>query len=172
QLRKISVTIHHSPTLLLPAWERAVEIVKLKLKKLPRDVRTRWNSTFRMLDVALEYRMAIERMTDAQANNLRRWELDEREWEIARQLRDILQVSSHFVGEDAPTLTDVIPSMDIIDERLATDTTNAELDPAIRIAIGCAKRTINHYYDKSDESAAYRISMSEYCITLLYACHS
>lgn len=42
--------------------------------------------------------MAIERMTDAQANNLRRWELDEREWEIARQLRDILQVSSHFVG--------------------------------------------------------------------------
>lgn len=75
-------------------------------------------------------------------------------------------------GEDAPTLTDVIPSMDIIDERLATDTTNAELDPAIRIAIGCAKRTINHYYDKSDESAAYRISMSEYCITLLYACHS
>ncbi|EPT01250.1 hypothetical protein FOMPIDRAFT_1090595, partial [Fomitopsis schrenkii] len=70
KLRKISKSIHNSPTLLLPAWERAVEAVKLKFKKLPHDVRTRWNSTFRMLDVALEYREAIERMTEAQANNL------------------------------------------------------------------------------------------------------
>ncbi|EPT01249.1 hypothetical protein FOMPIDRAFT_1120778, partial [Fomitopsis schrenkii] len=54
---------------------------------------------------------------------------------------------------------DVIPSMDLIDEHLATDTTNLQLDPAIRVAVGCAKRTINHYYDKSDESAAYRIAM-------------
>ncbi|EPS92615.1 hypothetical protein FOMPIDRAFT_1099899, partial [Fomitopsis schrenkii] len=60
KLRKISMSIHRSPTLLLPAWERAVEAVNLKFKKLPRDVRTRWNSTFRMLDVALVYRRAID----------------------------------------------------------------------------------------------------------------
>lgn len=71
-------------------------------------------------------------------------------------------------GEDAPTLTDVIPSMDLIDERLATDMTNIDLDPAIRVAIGCAKRTINHYYDKSDESAAYRIAMSTSSCFMLY----
>ncbi|EPS96429.1 hypothetical protein FOMPIDRAFT_1130448, partial [Fomitopsis schrenkii] len=58
-----------------------------------------------------------------------------------------------------PTLTNVIPSVDIIDERLATDTTNTALDPAIRVAVGCAKQTINHYYNKSNESAAYRIAM-------------
>lgn len=63
-------------------------------------------------------------------------------------------------GKDAPTLTNVIPSVDIIDERLATDTTNTALDPAIRVAVGCAKQTINHYYNKSNESAAYRIAMS------------
>ena len=65
-------------------------------------------------------------------------------------------------GSNAPTLTDVIPSMDFIDERLATGATNGSLDPAIQVAIGCAKRTINHYYDKSDESAAYRIAMGKY----------
>ncbi|KAH9908827.1 uncharacterized protein B0H18DRAFT_830128, partial [Fomitopsis serialis] len=88
---------------------------------------------------------------------LRQWELNEREWTIAQQLCDVLRVS-HF-GEEAPTLTDVIPSMDEIDEQLATDTTDTTLDPAIRVAVGCAKRTINHYYDKTDESAAYRIAM-------------
>ena len=69
-------------------------------------------------------------------------------------------------GSEAPTLTDVIPSMDFVDERLATDAMNINLDPAICVAIGCAKRTINHYYDKSDESAAYRIAMSEFLYSL------
>ncbi|EPS98699.1 hypothetical protein FOMPIDRAFT_1090994, partial [Fomitopsis schrenkii] len=81
------------------------------------------------------------------------WELDGCEWRIAHQLCDILQ------GKDAPTLTDVIPSMDIIDECLVTDMTNTALDPVIHVAVGSAKCTINHYYDKSDESAAYRIAM-------------
>ncbi|EPS93908.1 hypothetical protein FOMPIDRAFT_1106820, partial [Fomitopsis schrenkii] len=63
KLRKILVLIHRSLTLLLPAWGRAVEAVRLKVKKLPRDVCTRWNSTFRMLDVAIQDHKAIEWMT-------------------------------------------------------------------------------------------------------------
>ncbi|KAH9828744.1 uncharacterized protein C8Q71DRAFT_690178, partial [Rhodofomes roseus] len=129
-----------------------------------------------MLDVALTYRGAIEKMTEAQVNNLRQWELDEREWKIAAQLRDILQAShrqSHCgssvfydatqffsrEGKDAPDLTDVIPAMDIIDQRLATEALNQTLDPAIRVALGLGKRAINRYYNKSDESAVYRIAM-------------
>ena len=69
-------------------------------------------------------------------------------------------------GSEAPTLTNVIPSMHFIDKHLATDAMNHDLDPAIRVAIGCAKRTINHYYDKSDESAAYRIAMSKFLHSL------
>ena len=46
-----------------------------------------------MLDAALKYREAIDKVTAAQGNGLRRWELNAREWEIATQLRDILKVS-------------------------------------------------------------------------------
>ncbi|KAH9912441.1 uncharacterized protein B0H18DRAFT_824236, partial [Fomitopsis serialis] len=96
---------------------------------------------------------------------LRRWELEAKEWKIATQLRDVLQVfyqATQFFsreGDEAPALTDVIPSMDIIDQRLATDSINRDLDPAVRVAVGMAKQTINRYYSKSDESAAYRIAM-------------
>ncbi|KAH9840298.1 uncharacterized protein C8Q71DRAFT_703012 [Rhodofomes roseus] len=119
-----------------------------------------------MLEVAVEYRAAIEKMTEAQANGLRKWELDKREWTLATQLRDVLQASRlvtlwYFsrAGKDAPDLTDVIPAMDIIDQKLATGSLNQALDPAIRVALGLGKRSVNHYYNKTDESAVYRIAM-------------
>ncbi|TFY69696.1 hypothetical protein EVJ58_g268 [Rhodofomes roseus] len=64
KLRKFSMVIHHLPRLLLLAWKRAIEAVELKFKKLLQDVRTQWNSTFRMLAVALQYRKAIKQMTE------------------------------------------------------------------------------------------------------------
>ncbi|TFY50404.1 hypothetical protein EVJ58_g11062 [Rhodofomes roseus] len=62
-------------------------------------------------------------------------------------------------GKDAPDLTDVIPAMDIIDQKLATGSLNQALDPAIRVALSLGKRSMNHYYNKSNKSAAYRIAM-------------
>ncbi|TFY53317.1 hypothetical protein EVJ58_g9512 [Rhodofomes roseus] len=70
--------------------------------------------------------------------------------------------ATHFFsreGKDAPGLTDVIPAMDIIDQQLATDSLNQTLDPAICVAVSLGKRAINRYYNKSDESAVYRIAM-------------
>ena len=65
-------------------------------------------------------------------------------------------------GKDSPGLTDVIPAMDIIDEQLATGALDPALDPAIRVAVSLGKRSINHYYNKSDESAAYHTAMGAY----------
>lgn len=55
----------------------------------------------------------------------------------------------------------VIPAMDHIDKHL-TDSTRASspLQPAIRSALGIAKRILNRYYKISDMSATYRIAMS------------
>ena len=57
-----------------------------------RDVSTRWNSTFDMLDFAVEYRQAVEEMTSDRRNDLRAFELTEDEWTIAVELRNTLRV--------------------------------------------------------------------------------
>jgi hypothetical protein len=60
QLHKISFAIIHSTTILLPLWFTTLEKLKLDKKKMPHDVRTRWNSTYDMVQFALQYHSAID----------------------------------------------------------------------------------------------------------------
>jgi hypothetical protein len=59
---------------------------------MPRDVSTRWNSTYDMLKFALEYRTALDTISGEREMKLREYELNDKEWAIARQLQDILEV--------------------------------------------------------------------------------
>jgi hypothetical protein len=59
---------------------------------MPRDVSTRWNSTFDMLDYALVHREAIDAVTQRRDLKLRKFELADSDWVIAGQLRDVLKV--------------------------------------------------------------------------------
>jgi hypothetical protein len=61
---------------------------------MPRDVSTRWNSTFDMLEFAIRYRVAIDAMTEVRGYDLRKYELVSAEWDIAMELRDVLKVSN------------------------------------------------------------------------------
>jgi hypothetical protein len=54
----------------------------------------------------------------------------------------------------------VIPAMDHIDERLTNDSLNQDLEPSIRAAITLAKKTLNRYYSRTDQSELYRVTMS------------
>ncbi|KAL1657551.1 hypothetical protein GGF50DRAFT_25191, partial [Schizophyllum commune] len=62
KLRKLAFKIINSSTILLPAWKEILTELGLRIKLLPRDVRTRWNSTYDMLVSALEHRDAIDKM--------------------------------------------------------------------------------------------------------------
>ncbi|KAF8581721.1 hypothetical protein K439DRAFT_1618777 [Ramaria rubella] len=59
---------------------------------MPRNVATRWNSTYCMLVFALEYQKAVKALTGDVKLGLDGFELSAQEWRIADQLCDILQV--------------------------------------------------------------------------------
>jgi hypothetical protein len=189
QLRKLSFKILHSTTKLLPAWHDHLRELKLRDRIMPRDVATRWNSTFDMLDFALEYRKALDAISGDRDMDLRQFELAEFEWKIAAQLRDALKVRiqslmvSHglslqqryqilknatlFFSRSTPNLATVIPAMDVIDERFSTDSLNrAGYDASIRASLGLAKRTLNRYYNMTDWSEVYRIAMGMYLLII------
>jgi hypothetical protein len=56
--------------------------------------------------------------------------------------------------------------MDLIDERLTTDSISANYEPSIRAALGLAKKTLNRYYNLTDASEVYRIAMGA-CLRVL-----
>jgi hypothetical protein len=62
---------------------------------MPRDVSTRWNSTYDMLKFALDYRIALDTITGERDMKLRKYELKDAEWDIAKQLGGILEVFSY-----------------------------------------------------------------------------
>jgi hypothetical protein len=70
----------------------------LDQRMMPRDVTTRWNSTYDMLEFAIKYREALESITGNQRMKLRQYELTEEDWQIATQLRDILKVRYHSLS--------------------------------------------------------------------------
>jgi hypothetical protein len=93
QLRKLAFKIVNSSTLLLPAWKQLLATLRMDERLMPRDVRTRWNSTFLMLNFAVEYRKPLDTLSGQRGNGLRGFELTQEEWEITTQLRDVLKVS-------------------------------------------------------------------------------
>ncbi|KAF8995518.1 hypothetical protein BDZ89DRAFT_971740, partial [Hymenopellis radicata] len=55
KLRALAFKIINSSTILLPAWKRLLREHKIVERLIPRDVKTRWNSTFDMIAFGLKY---------------------------------------------------------------------------------------------------------------------
>jgi hypothetical protein len=73
----------------------------------------------------------------------------------------VLKDATLFFSRATPNLAMVIPTMDIINDRLTAKANDPNISPAIRSALGLAKKTLNRYYSRTDDSEAYRIAMSK-----------
>lgn len=174
KLRKLAYKIIHSTTIILPVWHQILKQLKLSDRIMPRDVTNRWNSTFDMLDFAIDYRKAVDKLTGDRTTQLRDFELGDSDWEIAKQLRETLLIfkdATDFFSRETPNLATVIPAMDLIDKRLATDSLKRTLKRPIVAAVKIAKATMNKYYTKTDYSETYRIAMSESSTAILHFVH-
>ncbi|PPQ87566.1 hypothetical protein CVT26_015429, partial [Gymnopilus dilepis] len=165
KLRKLAFKIVHSTTILLPAWKTLLKELELAARIMPRDVKTRWNSTYDMLAFALEYKEALKELTGDMRNGLRAFELDDEEWGLAEELQTVLKYlkdGTLFFSRASPNLQKVIPAMDKIDEYFTNRLTEDSLNVAMRSAIIAAKATLNKYYELSDHAEVYRVAMGEY----------
>ena len=55
QLRGLSLAIKNSSTIILPKWYNVLDNLTLKQCMMPRDVATRWNSMYNMLEFTINY---------------------------------------------------------------------------------------------------------------------
>ncbi|TDL28989.1 hypothetical protein BD410DRAFT_711255 [Rickenella mellea] len=112
-----------------------------------------------MLEFAIEYRKALDEISGDRSLNLRKYELSSEEWEIASELCNVFKDATLFFSRSTPNLATVIPAMDHIDETLATNALDSRYRPSIHAALSIGKRTLNRYYNLTDNSEVYRIAM-------------
>ncbi|KAK7017583.1 ribonuclease H-like domain-containing protein, partial [Favolaschia claudopus] len=156
KLRELSFSIIHSSTKHLPAWRAACSAHGMAERIIPRDVSTRWNSTYDMLVFTVKYMVVIDFITGAKNSPLRKFELSQMEWRIVQDLVKVLKIfkdaTLFFSSDHIASISSVIPAMDQLDELLTKNSMS-------KVTLLLAKKTMNRYYEHTDESNVYRISM-------------
>ncbi|KAJ7210738.1 hypothetical protein GGX14DRAFT_299674, partial [Mycena pura] len=97
-IRRLAFAIIHSTTIALPAWRKACGTHGRPVRLIPCDVRTRWNSLYDMLVVAIEYKDVINAVTADRELNLRKYDLSNAEWAI---LEDMATMNRYYSATDA-----------------------------------------------------------------------
>jgi hypothetical protein len=162
----------------LPGWREACKANGLKANLIPRDIKTRWNSTYDMLKFAVKYRVVVDAITGNKQLKLRQYELFDDDWLAIKDLIRVLKVcqplfiwslvltviqmykdaTTFFSQESVSTIAHVIPTIDRIDTMLSESSTEP-LTPAVKHGLSFARRVLNKYYSKTDDSNIYRIAM-------------
>ena len=133
-----------------------------------------------MLQFVIKYRKAIDAITADKSLKMRKYELDNDDWQIINDLVSVLAVRASlywkfgppdmnavfqqykratlFFSQDSASVAAIIPAMDKLDNNLNPNT-KTPYHPAILAAMKLARRKINRYYSITDASSVYRMAM-------------
>jgi len=132
-----------------------------------------------MLQFALEYRKPIDIITADKLLKLRKYELDDEDWNIIKDLVAVLEANFHvfcmlkrylqsaqqiykkatvFFSSNSASIAAVIPAMDKLENTLNPQT-KKPYHSSIHAAMKLAQKKLNRYYGMTDLSSAYRIAM-------------
>ena len=96
---------------------RIAEFIELAGRRIPLDNRTRWNSWYMMLLVALDLRAAIDEYTQNHESDLKADELTPDDWRRLRTIKDFLepfQRATLYTEGDSAAIDRVLFAMDIL----------------------------------------------------------
>ncbi|KAJ3756098.1 hypothetical protein EV360DRAFT_27865, partial [Lentinula raphanica] len=89
--------------------------------------------------------------------------LTNKEWEAIGDLVMVLKIlkdATTFFSTSNPNVAAVIPAMDIIDESFASGIVNdKDLSAPVRHALTVGKKTLNKYYERTNDSHIYRMAI-------------
>ncbi|KAJ3753646.1 hypothetical protein EV360DRAFT_53128 [Lentinula raphanica] len=173
QTCKISFKIIHSMTILLPKWREHIAGTEFKGQVLPRNVATRWNSTFDMLAAFLQMKEPIVKFLDCSSNGLSKYVLDNDKWEAVEGLVSVLKIlkdTTMFFSTTAPSVAAVNPAMDAINQSFASGIIETHSVAALFChALLIGKWTLNKYYALMDDSYIYWMAIGLYRTCFFYA---
>ncbi|KIY60869.1 hypothetical protein CYLTODRAFT_321931, partial [Cylindrobasidium torrendii FP15055 ss-10] len=101
-----------------------------------------------------------------QKNKVRDYKLTDDDWALLQSLCEVLKVLKHatvYFSLESCLLSDVIPAMDKINEMLTTQLVGSGDSVVscdkVKTALLLARRTLNKYYARTDDTDTYRIVM-------------
>ena len=121
------------------------------------DVKTRWNSTYDMIAVALRTRMSLMDLVSKPENELSGFSFDEKEWNTLLHLKDILEpfkkATLDLCGDNI-TASQLFPIMDHLNKHLRKSLNKREYIP-YKSAFDSMIKKFDKYWKELEEFALY-----------------
>ncbi|CAE6470543.1 unnamed protein product [Rhizoctonia solani] len=164
--------VNDSPTLENAFLEFIDKDPKLKgdMRSLERYVAARCNTILAMFDSYIHFKNVVKWLTDHPRSKLRRWALNDTQWEILEQLKLVLQIfkepTDRMSQAGVPLVSEVVPDLLTVQARLydvRDDTLHQGLDPTIRVAAQASLLAPNKYMK-------FAIEESDVCTIAIVMC--